>query len=103
MNEVAKNNNVEWDCPATWKQSAINTFWCLVGCSFGDIMTIYYFQINNIPWSIIPMLIKKLLITPSFAKSILRANDLNSSFIQNGIIKEIISILAVFPFATFAM
>tara|TARA_B100001175_G_C19499064_1_gene637015 strand:+ start:613 stop:1062 length:450 start_codon:yes stop_codon:yes gene_type:complete len=51
MNEVAKNNNVEWDCPATWKQSAINTFWCLVGCSFGDIMTIYYFQINNIPWS----------------------------------------------------
>ena len=51
MNEVANNNNIEWGCTKTWKQSAINTFWCLVGCSFGDMMTIYYFQINNIPWS----------------------------------------------------
>ena len=49
------NNNInsgfDWKCSHTWKQSAVNTFWCLVGCSFGDMMTIYYFQVNEIPWS----------------------------------------------------
>ena len=43
--------NLDWYCKHTWKQSAINTFWCLVGCSFGDISTIYYFQYYNILWS----------------------------------------------------
>ena len=41
----------DWTCSHTWNQSAINTLWCLVGCSFGDIGTIYYFQYNNIMWS----------------------------------------------------
>ena len=41
----------DWNCKHTWKQSAINTMWCLIGCSFGDMMTIYYFQVNEIPWS----------------------------------------------------
>tara|TARA_B100001029_G_scaffold179539_1_gene189445 strand:+ start:802 stop:1254 length:453 start_codon:yes stop_codon:yes gene_type:complete len=42
--------SLDWKCQHTWKQSAINTLWCLVGCAFGDMMTIYYFQVNNIPW-----------------------------------------------------
>ena len=50
MNTDIKNN-FDWSCKHTWKQSAINTSWCLVGCSFGDMMTIYYFQVNAIPWS----------------------------------------------------
>ena len=50
MNYVTKTN-FDWHSKETWKKSAINTFWCLVGCSFGDILTIYYFQINQIPWS----------------------------------------------------
>ena len=45
------NNDFDWRCTSTWKQSAINTLWCLLGCSIGDIGTIYYFQINAIPWS----------------------------------------------------
>ena len=45
------NSTFDWRCASTWRQSAINTSWCLVGCSIGDIGTIYYFQINNIPWS----------------------------------------------------
>jgi hypothetical protein len=50
MNTDIKNN-FDWSCKHTWKQSAINTSWCLVGCSFGDMATIYYFQVNAIPWS----------------------------------------------------
>lgn len=48
---IKKSNAFDWKCKHTWGQSAINTFWCLVGCSFGDMMTIYYFQVNAIPWS----------------------------------------------------
>ena len=46
----------DWNCKHTWKQSAINTMWCLIGCSFGDMMTIYYFQVNEIPWSMLSIM-----------------------------------------------
>jgi len=45
------NNNAEtfnWKCRNTWKKSAINTLWCLIGCSIGDFGTILYFQLTNI-------------------------------------------------------
>tara|TARA_B100001057_G_C22597901_1_gene851614 strand:+ start:460 stop:906 length:447 start_codon:yes stop_codon:yes gene_type:complete len=48
---VSSEINIDWRCNTTWKQSAVNTSWCLLGCSIGDIGTIYYFQINAIPWS----------------------------------------------------
>ena len=48
---VSSEINIDWRCNVTWKQSAVNTSWCLLGCSIGDIGTIYYFQINAIPWS----------------------------------------------------
>ena len=44
-------NKIDWGCKHTWNQSAVNTLWCLLGCSFGDIGTIYYFQYHNILWS----------------------------------------------------
>ena len=34
----------EWTCKHTWKRSAYNTLWCLIGCSIGDFGTILYFQ-----------------------------------------------------------
>ena len=37
----------DWGCRHTWNQSAVNTLWCLLGCSIGDIGTIYYFQYHN--------------------------------------------------------
>ena len=40
-----------WKCKHTWKQSAYNTMWCLIGCSIGDFGTIFFFQILNIHWS----------------------------------------------------
>lgn len=40
-----KENDFNWTCRVTWKQSARNTFWCLVGCTIGDFGTILAFQL----------------------------------------------------------
>ena len=46
-----------WKCKHTWKSSAKNTLWCLLGCSIGDFGTILYFQINQIAWSTLSIMI----------------------------------------------
>ena len=38
---------ISWKCKHTWKKSAQNTAWCLLGCSIGDLGTIFYFQNNR--------------------------------------------------------
>tara|TARA_Y100001949_G_C15963822_1_gene320554 strand:- start:694 stop:1143 length:450 start_codon:yes stop_codon:yes gene_type:complete len=40
----------DWTSRSTWKISAENTMWCLIGCSIGDFATIFYFQVTEIPW-----------------------------------------------------
>ena len=40
-----------WSCRHTWKKSAKNTAWCVLGCAIGDLGTILFFQITQIPWS----------------------------------------------------
>ncbi len=42
--------NFKWTCKHTWKRSAYNTLWCLIGCSIGDFGTIMFFQFSNIVW-----------------------------------------------------
>lgn len=37
--------NIGWRSIPTWKVSAKNTAWCLLGCAIGDFATIYAFQI----------------------------------------------------------
>ena len=39
-----------WKCKHTWRRSAKNTAWCLLGCSIGDFGTILFFQLSQIPW-----------------------------------------------------
>ena len=39
-----------WKCKHTWRRSAKNTAWGLLGCSIGDFGTILYFQLTGIPW-----------------------------------------------------
>ncbi len=39
-----------WKCKHTWRRSAKNTAWCLLGCSIGDFGTILFFQLTDIPW-----------------------------------------------------
>ena len=51
------NNTFHWQCWHTWKQSAYNTMWCLIGCSIGDFGTIFFFQIFNINWSTLAIMI----------------------------------------------
>jgi phosphatidylglycerophosphate synthase len=43
---------MNWKCKHTWKKSAINTDWCLLGCSIGDLCTIYAFQIIEHSWMV---------------------------------------------------
>ena len=43
----------DWSCKHTWKTSAKNTLWCIVGCSVGDFGTILFFQLSKIPFPIL--------------------------------------------------
>ena len=49
--------NFNWSCKHTWKRSAKNTAWCLLGCAIGDLGTILYFQITGIPWPVLAIMI----------------------------------------------
>ena len=42
-----------WSCKHTWKRSAKNTAWCLLGCSIGDFGTILFFQSTKIPFPVL--------------------------------------------------
>ena len=52
-----KNKSFNWSCGNTWKISAKNTLWCLLGCSIGDFGTILYFQLNAINWPTLSIMI----------------------------------------------
>ena len=51
------SSTIEWNCKNTWKISAKNTFWCLVGCSIGDFGTILFFQLTQISFPVIGIMI----------------------------------------------
>jgi len=53
--EISEKFN--WFCKTTWSKSAYNTFWCLVGCSIGDFGTILFFQLTEIPFPILGIMI----------------------------------------------
>ena len=46
-----------WKCKHTWKKASINTLWCLLGCSIGDFGTIFFFQVYQIPFPILGIMI----------------------------------------------
>ena len=45
-----------WSCKHTWKRSAKNTAWCLLGCSIGDFGTILFFQLTQIPFPVLAIM-----------------------------------------------
>ena len=53
MLEAENTNNFHWSCNHTWKRSAKNTAWCLLGCSIGDFGTILFFQLTKIPFPVL--------------------------------------------------
>ena len=46
-----------WSCKHSWKRSAKNTMWCVIGCSIGDFGTILFFQLTQIPFPILAIMI----------------------------------------------
>ena len=51
------SSNFHWKCKHTWRRSAKNTAWCLLGCSIGDFGTILFFQFTEILWSTLAIMI----------------------------------------------
>ena len=49
--------NFHWKCKHTWKMSAKNTFWCLLGCAIGDFGTILFFQLTKIPFPVLAIMV----------------------------------------------
>ena len=62
------NTNFNWACKNTWRLSAKNTVWCLLGCSIGDFGTIAFFQFFQILWN--PLVILTLAIINGLITSI---------------------------------
>ena len=63
----------DWQCFDTWRQSAKNTAWCLLGCSIGDFGTILFFQLSKIPFPVLGIMILAIingLVTSIFLETI---------------------------------
>ena len=54
---MEKETNFNWSCKDTWKRSAKNTMWCVVGCSIGDFGTILFFQLSKISFPVMGIMI----------------------------------------------
>ena len=52
-----EKSNFNWNCSSTWKKSAKNTAWCVLGCSIGDFGTILFFQLTLIPFPVMGIMI----------------------------------------------
>ena len=46
-----------WSCKHTWKRSAKNTAWCVLGCAIGDFGTILFFQLTEVPFPVLGIMI----------------------------------------------
>ena len=46
-----------WSCKHTWKRSAKNTAWCVLGCAIGDFGTILFFQLTQISFPVLWIMI----------------------------------------------
>ena len=59
MENSINHSNIDfnWKCKHTWKRSAKNTAWCLLGCSIGDFGTILFFQLTFFTLSIFQIMI----------------------------------------------
>ena len=55
--DKAVSTSFNWSCRNTWKISAKNTAWCLLGCAIGDFGTILFFQITKIPFPVLAIMI----------------------------------------------
>ena len=82
--DTAAKANFHWSCKHTWKRSAKNTGWCLLGCAIGDLGTILFFQLSKIPFPVLGIMILAIingLITSIILETIILMRQ-NFSFIS---------------------
>ena len=88
-----------WKCKHTWRRSAKNTLWCLLGCSIGDFGTILYFQLSGINWptlSIMVLAIINGLITSIILETIILSRQMTIKIaFQTALTMSFISMLAM--------
>ena len=88
-----------WKCKHTWRRSAKNTLWCLLGCSIGDFGTILYFQINVINWPTLSIMILAIingLITSIILETIILSRQMTIKIaFQTALTMSFISMLAM--------
>ena len=78
------SSTFDWLCKHTWKTSAKNTMWCVIGCAIGDFGTILFFQLSEIPFPIMGIMILAIingLITSIILETIILMRQ-NFSFIS---------------------
>ena len=51
------SSTIDWKHKETWKVSAKNTFWCLIGCAIGDFGSILFFQLSQIPFPLLGIMV----------------------------------------------
>ena len=92
---------ISWKCKHTWKKSAQNTAWCLLGCSIGDFGTIFYFQNNpsdifNTTTSIMTLAIINGLITSVALETFILSMQMNfSEALKTALGMSFISLIAM--------
>ena len=88
-----------WKCKHTWRRSAKNTLWCLIGCSIGDFGTILYFQLNEINWPTLSIMILAIingLITSIILETIILSRQMTIKIaFQTALTMSFISMLAM--------
>ena len=78
------SSTIDWKHKETWKVSAKNTFWCLLGCAIGDFGTILFFQLSQIPFPLLGIMVLAIingLITSIILETIILIRQ-NFSFIN---------------------
>ena len=88
-----------WKCKHTWRRSAKNTLWCLLGCSIGDFGTILYFQLNAINWPTLSIMILAIingLITSIILETIILSRQMSIKIaFQTALTMSFISMVAM--------
>tara|TARA_B100000212_G_scaffold90915_1_gene66766 strand:+ start:866 stop:1324 length:459 start_codon:yes stop_codon:yes gene_type:complete len=88
-----------WKCKHTWRRSAKNTLWCLLGCSIGDFGTILYFQLNAIDWPTLSIMILAIingLITSIILETLILSRQMTIKIaFQTALTMSFISMLAM--------
>ena len=77
---ISIDSSITWKCKSTWKKAAINTLWCLLGCSIGDFGTIFYFQNieHTLPvWGVMTLAIVNGLLTSIALETFILSKQMN--------------------------